>query len=176
MFANGSTTMDKTRRRKRAWCRAAALCRRAKPIPDHGIGPDRAGDILEVLLAQIGELNPDLASDVIVGRRRDADATGFCDALKPRRNVNAVAKDVMGLDNYVADIDADTESNAPVFRITDCKFINAGLELHGSSNRFDRARKLRQEPVTGVLHDAAAVFGNRGLDSRPPGARSVWRA
>ena len=95
----------------------------AKPIPDHGIGPHRTGDILEVLLAQIGELNPDLASDLIVSRRRDADAAGFCDALKPRRDVNVVSEDVMRLDNHVADIDAHAESNAPVFRIADCNFL-----------------------------------------------------
>ena len=99
-------------------CARCSLCRRARSIPDHGIGPDRAGDVFEVLLAQIGELNPDLASDLIVGRRRDADAAGFCDALKPCRNINAVSKDVMGLDDYVADIDAHTESNAPVFRVS----------------------------------------------------------
>ena len=115
---------------------------------------------LEVLLAQIGELNPDLASDLIVDRRRDADAAGFCDALKPRRNVNAVSKDVVGLDDYVANIYAYAEDNAPLFHLTDCKFRNTSLELHSSSNRFDRARKLRQEPVAGVLHDAAAVFGD----------------
>ena len=82
----------------------------------------------------------------------------------------------MGLDDYVADIDAHTESNAPVFRITNCKFLDAGLELHSSSNRFDRARKLRQEPVAGILHDAAAVFGDCGRRQRPSGARSVWHA
>ena len=153
-----------------------SLCRRARPIPDHGIGPDRAGDVLEVLLAQIGELSPDLASDMIVGRRRDADATGLCDAFKPRRNIDAVPKNVMRLDNYVADIDAHTESNTPVFRVTDCKFMNARLELHSSANRFDRAWKLRQEPIASVLHDAAAVFGDRGRDSCPRGALSVWHA
>jgi hypothetical protein len=69
------------------------------------------------LLAQIGELNANLAPDMVVSRRRDADAARFCDALKPRRNVYAVAKDVMRLDNDVADIDADTESKAFVFRV-----------------------------------------------------------
>ena len=85
-----------------------------QPIWDHSIGPDRAVDVLEVLLAQIGELDADLASDLVVGRRGDADATGFCDALKPRRNIDAVSKDVMRLDDYVANIDADAEGNAPV--------------------------------------------------------------
>jgi hypothetical protein len=87
------------------------------------------------------------------------------DALKPRRNIHAVPKDVMGLDDYIADIDAHTESNAPVFQIADCKVVDAGLELHSSSNRFHRARKLRQEPVAGVLHDAAAVLLDRGFDT-----------
>ena len=154
-----------------------ALCRQAGFIPDQGIGPHRAVDVLEVLLAQISELDPDLASDLIVGRRRDADAAGLCDALKPRRDVDAVAKDVMGLDDYVADIDAHAESNAAVFRVTNCKFLDAGLKLHSSPNRFDRARKLRQEPVAGVLHDAAAVFGNcRGDSVRQKRGQSGMRS
>ena len=38
--------------------------------------------------------------------------------------------------------------------------MNMGLELHSRPNCFDRARKLRQEPVPGVLHDATAVRCN----------------
>jgi hypothetical protein len=45
------------------------------------------------------------------------DAARFCDALKPRCNIHAVPEDVMGLDNYVTDIDAHPESNPPVVRI-----------------------------------------------------------
>jgi hypothetical protein len=92
-----------------------------------------------------------------VSRRRDADTARFCDALKPRRNIYAVAKDVMRLDNYVADIDPHTESNAPIFHIVYRKVVDAGLELHSRSNRFDRARKLRQEPIASVFDNAAAV-------------------
>src|SRR6516164_7679574 len=97
---------------------------------------------------------------MVVGRRRDADAAGFCDALKPRRNIHAVPKNVVRLDNYVADIDAHTEGNLPVCDIVKCKFLDTGLELHSSSNRLDRARKLRQEPVPGVFYNAATVIGN----------------
>ena len=108
--------------------RAAALCRRATPIPDHGIGPDRAGDVFEALLAQIGELNADLAPDMVVGRRRYADAVGLSDTLKPCRNIYVVTKDVMWLDDDVADIDTHAEGNTPVFRISACNFLDAGLE------------------------------------------------
>jgi hypothetical protein len=67
--------------------------------------------------------------------------------------------------DYVADIDAHAESNTPVFHLADCKFLDAGLESHRSPNRLNRARKLRQEPVPGVLHDAAAMFRNRGRNT-----------
>lgn len=74
----------------------ARCCRPSSSGQTHSrpaISPYRASDVFEVLLAQIGEFDPDLASDLIVGRQRDANAAGFCDALKPRCDVNAVSKD-----------------------------------------------------------------------------------
>ena len=86
-----------TRRRMRAGAsRAGALCP-GQALPDHCIGPHRTGDVLEVLLAHIRELDPDFAENLIVSRRRDADAARFGDALKPRRNIDAVAKNVVRL-------------------------------------------------------------------------------
>jgi hypothetical protein len=85
----------------------------ARSVCIAGVGssrPDRKRDVFQVLLAHIDELSRHLASDMIVGRRRDADAARFCDALKPCRNIYAVAKDVMRLDDYIADTDAHTES------------------------------------------------------------------
>jgi len=70
----------------------------------------------------------------------------------------------MRFNNYVADIDAHTEKDAPVFRITDCKFVDAVLEPQRGSNRFDSTRKLRQEPIAGVLHDTPAVLHDGCID------------
>jgi hypothetical protein len=94
----------------------------------------------------------------------DGDAARSCNALKPCRNVHTIPEDVVRLDNYVADIDAHTESNTPVFRIGNHKFSDAGLESQGRANRFGGARKLSQEPVPGALDDAAAVFGDCRVD------------
>jgi hypothetical protein len=83
----------------------------------------------------------------------------------------------MRLDNYVADIDAHTESNALVFRVSDCELFDAGLELHSGSNRLNRARKLRQEPVAGALDNAAAVVSNfRGDSVREERCQSCMRS
>ena len=126
---------------------------------DQSIGPDRARNVFEALLTQIGELDVNLVPNMIVSRRRDANASGICNALEPRRDIYAVPKDVMRLDNYVTDINAHTESNALVFHVIDGKFVDAGLELYSGPNRLDRTWKLRQKPITGVFDDAAAVVG-----------------
>ena len=68
----------------------------------------------------------------------------------------------MGLDDYVANIDAHTESYTSFFNLTGCKFLGSSLELQSSSNRLNRAWKLRQETVTGVLHEAAPMLRDRG--------------
>jgi hypothetical protein len=125
---------------------------------------DRPRDILQNLLAGVLDVERYLIARVIKDRLRDTYATGFCDALKPRRDVNVIPKNIMRLGDYVADIHAHAESNAIVFRIADCKFLDAGLELYSSSNRFDRAGKLGQEPVSGVLDYTAAVFGDCWVD------------
>jgi hypothetical protein len=70
----------------------------------------------------------------------------------------------MGLNDDVASVDAHAERNAAVPDLIDCNFLDAGLELHRGPNRFDSTRKLRQEPVSGVLDYAAAVFGNCRMD------------
>jgi hypothetical protein len=48
-----------------------------------------------------------------------------------------------------------------ILRIGACNFFDTGLELHSGSNRSDRAWKLCQEPVAGILDDAAAVVDHR---------------
>ena len=124
------------------------MCRRVRPIPDHSVSSDRQSNIFEVLVAQIEKLNADLTSDMFVSRRRNADATRLCDVLKPRRDIYTVTKNIMWLDDHVADIDADAESNAGILRVGRRKFSDAGLELRSSSDCLYSARKLGQEPVT----------------------------
>src|SRR5260370_16786517 len=115
-------------------------------IPEHNIDPHRALDVFEVLFAQISELDVDLSADMIVNGEGNADAARFCDALKPRRDIDAISKDVMGLDDYVADVDTYTESNTPVLRLSRCKFLDPGLELHTSPNPPHRPPTFYTDP------------------------------
>ena len=51
-------------------------------------------------------------ADLIAHRRRDADAAGVRHRFQPRRDVHAVAKNVVVLDDHVAEIDADAKDQA----------------------------------------------------------------
>ena len=55
------------------------------------VDPHGAFDVLQPLLAKVGELNLDLAAYVVVGGSRDADATRLCDTLKPRSDVEGLS-------------------------------------------------------------------------------------
>jgi len=106
----------------------------------------------------------ELTPDLLVNGMGDANGARLGESLKACSYINTVPEDIMSFDNRVADIDAHTECNAPVFHLTDCKFLDASLELHGSPNGLDRTRKLGQEAVAGVLDDAAAVIEDDRID------------
>lgn len=74
------------------------------------IGPDRIGDILQFLKSQIVEDNVDFAADLPVRIVGDANAAGLCNAFKARCDVDAVAEDIIVIDNDVADMNPDRNS------------------------------------------------------------------
>src|SRR5215831_13002069 len=110
-------------------------CRRTVRVVLQSPRAYRLKNVLQVLRTYVLEADIDLAADLTLRIFRDADATGLRNALKSRRNIHVIPKYVMRLDNYVADIDAHPQGNAIIFHLIDCKFLNAGLELHRSSNR-----------------------------------------
>jgi class 3 adenylate cyclase len=75
---------------------------RAEPVLDYGIGTYRTGDVLEGLLAKVSELDRDLAVNLIVGGRRDADAARFGDTLKSCSDIDTVTEDILALDQNIA--------------------------------------------------------------------------
>jgi len=127
--------------------------------PDFTPDTCRLGDVFQRLRPNVFESSVDLAANLIVDGRRDAYAAWLGYAFKASCDIHAVAENIVRLDDDVAYVDAHTKKKAPVFRVIVLKFANGALKAHSSPNSLDRARKLRQEPIPGVLHDAAAVFG-----------------
>src|SRR5258705_6068461 len=148
---------------------AVGARRTSRPLPDHGIGANWTSDILEAPLAQIGKLDHDFAENLIVRRRRDADTTRFGDALKAGCDIDAVAKDVMGFDDYVADIYAYAKGETLVFSVANREVMDAFLPPRPRSEILPGARR---QCFLRPGHHAAR---SRALQ-RPSGACSNARA
>jgi hypothetical protein len=74
--------------------------RLAKPRP---VNPHWPRNVLDCPLAEIVEAEPELVEHLVAHIGRDADAARVGDAFEPRRDVDAVAVDVVAIDDDVAD-------------------------------------------------------------------------
>ena len=73
------------------------------------VDPDWIGDALDLLLAERGKADRQFSFHVVVGRAGDGNATRFGQCLHPVGDVDAVAVDVVPLDDDVAKINANAE-------------------------------------------------------------------
>src|SRR5258708_25592299 len=76
----------------------------------------RIGDVLQLLLSEIDEIGGNRSPHMTPGIGGDADAAGRGEALEARRDVDAVAVDIVWRHDHVAEIDADAKLDAAVLR------------------------------------------------------------
>src|SRR5262249_22486848 len=138
--------------RSQAWRNANTPC--ARSVPDDSIGTYRTGHVLKRLLTQIDEPEFELVPDLIVGGRRDADAAGFCNAFEPSGDVDAVAENIVTIDDDISDIDPDAKGNG--LRCANAALRHLLLYRHRAGNCVYCARKFHQHAIAGGLDDAAA--------------------
>jgi hypothetical protein len=110
------------------------------------------------------ELPANLALCVI----RNADPAWLCDALKAGRNVNAVAIDVIVVEDDVADVNADAKLDPSLPGHIDIFDGDPPLDLHRAARRIDGTGELHQHTVASRFHDATAMQCDRGVHQRLP--------
>ena len=119
------------------------------------VGADRPRDILEPLLAQALERQPELAVQLVPGRARDHHAADLGEAFEPRGHIDPVAIDVVAFDHDVAEIDSDAQWEAVGIAL---------LDVDRAGDRVDHAPELGQHPVPDQLDQAPAMLRQRRLD------------
>ena len=137
------------------------------------VGMDRGRNILDLLLADIGELHRELVGDLLIDRARDTDATDRRDALQPRRDVDAVAEQIAVALDHVADGDADTEAHLPAGRIGHVARAQAFLDVDGATHRLDGAGKFGEHGVARGIENPPAgtrdeIVHHRAIGGEPP--------
>ena len=75
------------------------------------------------------------------------DTPWCCQPLQARCDVNAVAQDIVPVDNDITDIDADTIVDASVIRLIRLALLHRILDVDSALNRIDRAGKLHQQSI-----------------------------
>ena len=81
---------------------------------------NRSIDILEVTYANFRECRRNFAGHLLVDGARQVNAAWLRQVFEPRRDIDAVAKDILiTVDNDVSDIDTDTKINPSVTRNID---------------------------------------------------------
>ena len=106
-------------------------------------------DALYLVMSRILEGKVQLAPDLLVHDIRNADPVGLGQRFQPGGDVDAVAKDVVRLDNNVADVHADAKADAFVFPDSGITADHAPLHFGRAHHGFDNARELDEHPVAG---------------------------
>ena len=125
----------------------------------------------EGLRPKIVPTDIDLAANLPIGIVGDADTARLGDALEPRGDVDAVAEDIVVVDDDVADVDADAKFDPLVLRHVGVLLGHAALDFDRAADGIDGAGEFHQHAVAGGLDDAAAMRSDSGINkglSEPP--------
>ena len=118
------------------------------------------------MFAHIARLEGDLALELLIGVFGNADGAGTRQRFHARRDIDAVAENVGAVDDHVADIDADAEFDAALFRDAGVALGHDALDVEGAARGVNGTSELGQHAIAGRLDDAAAMFGDFGIDDR----------
>ena len=125
-----------------------------------GIDPHRPGDILEALLAEVFEIRLELALDLAMDIVGQGDTAGLGAHLETRRDVDAIAVDIVARDDNVTEMDADAQGDAVIRLDRVIGFGDGALRRDGAFDRIDRAGELDQGAIAHELDDATTMSGD----------------
>jgi hypothetical protein len=112
------------------------------------------------MLAQVLKPEIDFVAHLVTHDPADADPARLGQGFQPRRDIDAIAEDVVVVDDDVAEIDADAKLDAALARDTVIAQRHLALQFDRAAHRIDDAREFDQEPVAGGLDDAPAMLGD----------------
>jgi hypothetical protein len=109
------------------------------------------------ILERVGEL----VADLVPHHPRDADPAR---RLEPGRQIHPVAKDVVAIDNDVAEIDADPKPDALLVGHFGVAVDHRSLDFRSAADGVHHARELHQHAVTRRFHDPTVVLIDLRID------------
>lgn len=93
-----------------------------------------------------------------------ADTTRLCNPFKPRSDVDAIAEDIVFVDDDIPDVYPDPKLDPGIVRHGDVLCGDAALDFDRATSCVHRTGKLYQHAVAGGLDDPSAMSGDCGID------------
>ncbi len=116
------------------------------------------------MLTQIQEIQTEAIAHLAQHRLGHADAAGRRQSFKSRRDVDAIAQQVVAFDNDIAEIHTDAKSHAPLLRHIGAELVEFELDFGGASNRLDRTGELGNNAVAGAAENAPIMSPDEVID------------
>ena len=113
--------------------------------------------------AEVGQPRLEPSQDVLIGRSRNEDAARRRDLFEPRRDIDAVADEIVPFDQHVAKMDPHPVAKAFGLGYALVQPRRLGLQRERALHGRDDGREFDQESVAHRLEYAPAVRG----DDRP---------
>ncbi len=135
-----------------------------RAVAADAIDAHRSVDVFEVLQPRIHIFRIDTSFDLSERIFGKANTAGFRQTFDPGRNIYPIAKDVIGLNDHIADIESDPELDPLVTRDHGIPSPHARLNGNCTPHRIDDTRELGQQTITGGLHDPPLVVRDTWLD------------
>src|SRR5258708_5962500 len=123
-------------------------CRRTARIHPQPPRSHRFNNILQVLRTHIVKDDIDLPADLTLCVVRDANATRLRNPFKASGDVDAVAKDIVVIDDDVADVDADAKFDPLDLRHRSILLSHTALDLNGAAHRIYDTAELSEPTQT----------------------------
>src|SRR5271165_951369 len=142
----------------------------------HSEGAHRLGNVLDPLLAQSGQPDGQPRADLVAHRTRKANPARLGERLQPGGDIDAIAEQVLSLDDDVSEMDADAEPHLLAGRTILVFLFNGALDRDSAFDRIDRAPKIGDDAVAGSIEDAAAMDGDQSVEYHPVGLQPAQRA
>ena len=124
--------------------------------------------VLDLLLAHVGEREIELVAHLVPDDPADADPARLGQGFQTRRDVHAVAVDVVLVDDDVAEVQPDAILDAPLRRHLDIALGHSALDLDSTAHGIDDAGEFDQDAVAGELDGAPAMLLDLRIDQLAP--------
>ena len=118
---------------------------------------DRSCDVLCQHLAEVVKAEREFVAHRVPHGAGDANAPWRSHRFQSRRDVHAVAVDIITVTDDIADVDAYAEFYPLVERHRLIPFGHASLHVHGAPHRVDGTGEFHQHPVARGLDQAPTV-------------------